>query len=105
MYAIVQTGGKQYKVVEGDKLVVEKLDGEVGGKKTLMEILALGGNGELKVGTPLLPGVKVETEILEQGRGDKIIVFKRKKRKGYRKKQGHRQAYTLLKVNKIVLGT
>lgn len=102
MYAIVQTGGKQYKIAEGTKLVVEKLEGEVGSKKTLSEVLAIGGNGELKVGTPWLEGAKVETEILEQGRGDKIIVFKRKKRKGYRKKQGHRQAYTLLKINKIM---
>lgn len=103
MYAVIQTGGKQYKVAEGDKLLVEKLEGEAGSKKTLSEVLAVGGNGSLKVGVPLLKGAKVETEILEQGRGDKIVVFKKKKRKGYHKKQGHRQAYTLLKVNKIVI--
>lgn len=102
MYAIVQTGGKQYKVVEGDKLMVEKLEGKVGGKKTLSEVLAVGGQGGLKVGTPLVAGAHVETEITEQIKNKKITVFKKKRRKNYRRKQGHRQAYTLLQVKKIV---
>ena len=101
MYAVIETGGKQYKVAEGDKLVVEKLEGEIGSKMTLSEVLFIGGGAALKVGTPFLNGAKVETEILEQGREDKIIVFKKKKRKGYRKKQGHRQAYTKVVINKI----
>ena len=103
MYAIITTGGKQYKIAEGDKVVVEKLDGKAGSKKTLSDVLLIGGHESLKVGTPVLKGAKVETEILEQGLGDKIVVFKKKKRKGYHKKQGHRQAYTLLKINKIVV--
>ncbi|MBI4125541.1 MAG: 50S ribosomal protein L21 [Deltaproteobacteria bacterium] len=103
MYAVIQTGGKQYKVAEGDKVVVEKLEGAAGSKKTLSDVLLIGGNGTLQVGTPTLKGAKIETEILEQGRGDKVVVFKKKKRKGYHKKQGHRQAYTLLKIKKIIV--
>ena len=102
MYAIIATGGKQYKVSEGEKVLVEKLEGAANSKMTLNEVLMIGGNGALKIGAPLLTGAKVEAEILEQGRGDKIIILKKKRRKGYRKKQGHRQAYTLLKINKIV---
>lgn len=102
MYAIIQSGGKQYKITEGAKVVVAKLDGKVGAKKTLSDVLAIGGNEDFKLGAPLLNGAKVEAEILEQGRGDKIVVLKKKRRKGYRKKQGHRQDYTLLKINKIV---
>lgn len=105
MYAVIQTGGKQYKVAQGDKIAVEKLEGKTGAKKSLEEVLLVGGNGSLKIGTPLLKGAKVEAEILEQCKGDKIVVFKKKRRKGYHKKQGHRQLYTLLKINKIVLGT
>lgn len=103
MYAIIQTGGKQYKITEGAKVVVSKLDGKVGTKKTLSDVLAIGGNEDFKLGAPLLNGAKVEAEILEQGRGDKIVVLKKKRRKGYRKKQGHRQGYTLLKIDKIVV--
>lgn len=101
MYAVVQTGGKQYKVSEGLKLSVEKLKGDVGAKIILDQVLAIGGDGGLKVGAPLLANAKVEAEILKQGLGDKIIVLKKKRRKGYRKKQGHRQAYTLLNIKKI----
>lgn len=102
MYAIVQTGGKQYKVSEGDKLFVEKIEGTVGTKTVLEQVLLIGGNGELKVGNPFLEKAKVEAEILEQGKDKKILVLKKKRRKGYRKKQGHRQFFTVLKVNKIV---
>lgn len=101
MYAVVQTGGKQYKVSEGLKLSVEKLEGDVGAKIILDQVLAVGGDGGLKIGAPLLANAKVEAEILEQGRGDKVTVLKKKRRKGYRKKQGHRQAYTLLNIKKI----
>lgn len=102
MYAIVQTGGKQYRVSEGDKIAVEKLEGAVGGKTVLKEVLAVGGTGDFKVGTPFLAGAQVEAEILEQGRDKKIVVLKKKRRKGYRKKQGHRQAFTLLTIKKII---
>lgn len=102
MYAILNSGGKQYKVAEGEKFSVEKLEGKTGTKTTFGEVLLLGGNGSLKVGNPYLAGVKVEAEIVEQGKGEKIIVLKKKRRKGYRKKQGHRQAFTILKVKKIV---
>ena len=103
MYAVVQTGGKQYKVAEGDRLLVEKLKGEIGAKATLDQVLLLGGNGELKVGNPFLSGVKIEAEIAEQGKAKKLLVLKKKRRKGYRKKQGHRQLFTTLKINKIIV--
>ena len=103
MYAVVETGRKQYKVAEGQKIAVEKLDGDIGAKLTFDQVLAVGGEGDLKIGQPLVAGAKVEVEITEQGRGDKIIVFKKKRRKGYHKKQGHRQSYTMLKINKITL--
>ncbi|OGQ04312.1 MAG: 50S ribosomal protein L21 [Deltaproteobacteria bacterium RIFCSPLOWO2_01_44_7] len=103
MYAVVQTGGKQYKVAEGDKLFVEKLDQKVGAKVVLDQVLLIGGNGSLKVGSPFLNNAKIEAEVLEQDRAKKIIVLKKKRRKGYRKKQGHRQAFTVLKVKKIVV--
>lgn len=102
MYAVVVAGGKQYKISEGDKLFVEKIEGKVGAKTVLDQVLAIGGNGELKVGNPFLQGAKVEAEITEQGRDKKIIILKKKRRKGYRKKQGHRQHFTVLKIGKIV---
>lgn len=103
MYAVVQTGGKQYKVAEGQKIAVEKLDGKVGSKLTLDQVLAIGGKGDLQIGQPLVAGATVEVEVTEQDRADKIIVFKKKRRHGYHKKQGHRQSYTMLKINKIVV--
>lgn len=103
MYAVVQTGGKQYKVAEGEKLLVEKLEGKIGAAVSLDQVLAIGGEGDLKVGTPLLTNAKVEAQIAEQVLGDKIVVLKKKRRKGYRKKQGHRQHYTVLKIEKIIL--
>ncbi len=102
MYAIIEQGGKQYKVTEGAKLFVEKIDAEIGAKQILDSVLLIGGNGELKVGTPTVAGAKVEAEVVEQGRDKKIVILKKKRRKGYRKKQGHRQAFTVLKINKIV---
>lgn len=105
MYAVVATGGKQYKVSEGDKLFVEKIEGAVGSKTVFDQVLLIGGNGALKVGNPLLSQVKVEVEIVEQGKAKKILVLKKKRRKGYRKKQGHRQLFTVLKINKIVLSS
>ena len=102
MYAIIKTGGKQYKVKNDDILAVEKLEGEAGSKLTFDEVLAVGEEGEsLKVGTPLIDGAKVEAEIVEQFRGPKLIAFKMKKRKGYRRKVGHRQDLTKIKISAI----
>ncbi len=101
MYAVIQTGGKQYKVNEGDILKVEKLAGEAGDKVTLDEVLILSDGNGLKVGSPLVAGAKVTAEVIEQGRSKKIVVYKYKKRKNYRRKQGHRQAFTKIKVEKI----
>ena len=102
MYAVVANGSHQYKVAEGLKFSVEKLDGEVGSKIVLDKVLLVGGKGELKLGNPFLTSATVEAEILEQGKDKKILILKKKRRKGYRKKQGHRQTFTLLKVTKIV---
>jgi len=100
MYAVIKTGGKQYKVSEGDLLKVEKLEGAVGDTIELSEVLMVGGE-EVKIGTPLLPGAKVKAQIVEQGKDKKILVFKSKRRKNYRKKYGHRQPITRLKITGI----
>jgi large subunit ribosomal protein L21 len=99
-YAVIKTGGKQYRVKAGDVINVEKLAGEAGDTITLDEVLMLGGD-DVKVGAPLIDGAKVEAEIVEQGRGKKIIVFKKRRRQNYRRKKGHRQDLTTLKINKI----
>lgn len=102
MYAIVATGGKQYKVSNGDIFQVEKLPGEIGSKVVLDQVLIVGDNqGEPKIGAPLVSGATVEAEIVEQGRAKKLNVVKKKRRKGFHKKQGHRQAFTALKVLNI----
>ncbi|MDP2600029.1 MAG: 50S ribosomal protein L21 [Deltaproteobacteria bacterium] len=103
MYAIVEQGGKQYKVTEGAKLFVEKIDAKVGAKQVLEPVLLIGGDGNPTIGTPAVAGAKVEAEVIEQGKDKKILVLKKKRRKGYRKMQGHRQAFTVLKVNKIII--
>ena len=97
MYAVIKTGGKQYKVSEGDLLKVEKLAGSVGDAIELNEVLMVGGE-EVKIGTPLLPGAKVKAQIVEQGKDKKILVFKMKRRKTFRKLNGHRQPLTRLKI-------
>lgn len=102
MYAIVETGGKQYKLSEGDIVKVEKLAGEAGQKVALERVLAVStADGNLQVGTPLVENAKVIAEVLEQGKHKKITVFKYKRRKNMRKKQGHRQAYTKIRIEKI----
>lgn len=101
MYAIIKTGGKQYRVSEGDRLQVEKLDGDAGATVTLADVLLVGGNGSARIGTPFIEGAQVEAEITRHFKGKKIIVFKKKRRKGYHKKQGHRQLYTELKITRI----
>lgn len=101
MYAIVKTGGKQYKVSEGDVLFVEKLEAETGDTVTLDEVLACSKDGELKVGAPVVEGASVQAKVVEQGKAKKVIVYKYKAKKDYRRKQGHRQAYTKIVVEKI----
>jgi large subunit ribosomal protein L21 len=100
MYAVIKTGGKQYKVSAGDILKVEKLEGAVGDTIELDEVLMVGGE-EVKIGTPLLPDAKVKAKIVEQGKDKKILVFKSKRRKNFRKKFGHRQPLTRLKIMDI----
>jgi len=100
MYAVIKTGGKQYKVSEGDLLKVEKIDGAVGETVEIDQVLMVGG-AEVKLGTPLVPGAKVKAQIVAQEKDKKIVVFKSKRRKGYRKKYGHRQPITRLKVAAI----
>ncbi len=101
MYAVVVTGGKQYRVQEGDVLFVEKLDAEVETTIELNEILAVGKEEGLIVGKPVVEGAKVVAKVLAQGKAKKIIVFKFKRKLDYRKKQGHRQAYTKIQIEKI----
>jgi large subunit ribosomal protein L21 len=100
-YAVIRTGGKQYRVAEGDVVKVEKLPGDVGEKITLSDVLFVGGNGEVKIGTPLVTDAKVTGEIVDQLRAKKIIVFKKKRRKSYSRQQGHRQYQTALKITAI----
>ena len=100
MYAVIKTGGKQYKVSEGDLLKVEMLDGAVGDTIELDQVLMVGG-AEVKLGTPLVPGAKVKAQIVAQEKDKKILVFKSKRRGGSRKKFGHRQPITRLKVAAI----
>lgn len=101
MYAVIRTGGKQYRVAQGDIVDVEKLAGQVGDKVTLGEVLFVGGNGEAKIGTPTLAEARVTAEIMEQGKAKKVIVFKKKRRKSYSRKRGHRQQLTTLKIVEI----
>lgn len=101
MYAIVETGGKQYRVSEGDVITVERLEAEVGSKVELDRVLVLGEGEDLKVGTPYISGAAVNAEVVEHGKAKKVIIFKYKSKKDYRKKQGHRQPYTMLKIENL----
>ncbi len=101
MYAVVKTGGKQYKVQEGDVLRVEKLAGDVGAEIAFEDVLLFSDGENLQVGTPKLDNVAVTGHIVEQGKAPKIIVFKYKRRKRYRRKQGHRQTFTAVKIDSI----
>ncbi|MGE5371470.1 MAG: 50S ribosomal protein L21 [Solirubrobacterales bacterium] len=103
MYAVIETGGKQYRVQEGQTFSVEKLDAVVGATVELDQVLAVQSGDSLNVGEPLVAGAKVQCKVLEQGKAKKIIVFKYKAKKNYRRKQGHRQLFTKLLVEKIVL--
>lgn len=101
MYAVFTSGGKQYRAAVGDVVRVERLEGGVGDTVTLDEVLLVGQGSEVKVGRPKVEGARLQCEIVGQGRARKIIVFKHKRRKDYRKKQGHRQYFTALRVKEI----
>lgn len=103
MYAIIETGGKQYKVQAGDKVRVEKLNAEVGSTVAMDKVLFVGGENAA-VGTPVVDGAKVEAKVLKQGKAKKVIVYKYKPKKGYHKKNGHRQLFTELEISSISFG-
>ena len=100
MYAIIATGGKQYRVSEGDVIYIEKIDAQVD-STVAFDVLLVGNDGEVKIGTPVVKGVKAEGKVVGQVRGEKIVVFKYKSKKNYRRKQGHRQPYTKVEITKI----
>jgi large subunit ribosomal protein L21 len=102
MFAVIKTGGKQYRVAADERLQVEKLAGEVGDSVTFSDVLMLAGDGEAKIGAPLVSGASVLAEIVEHGRGRKIIVFKKRRRQNSRRKNGHRQDYTLVRITDIL---
>ena len=108
MYAVIKTGGKQYRVAANDTLRVEKIAGEAGATVEFNEVLMVGGDGvggegTPKIGTPFISGAKVTAEVVEQGRADKVIAFKKRRRKNSRRKRGHRQELTTVKIRDIAL--
>ena len=100
MYAIIATGRKQYRVSEGDVIYIEKIDAQVDSTVSF-DVLLMGNDGDVKIGTPVVEGVKVEGKVVGQIRGEKIVVYKYKSKKNYRRKQGHRQPYTKVEITKI----
>jgi large subunit ribosomal protein L21 len=106
MYAVIRTGGKQYRVASGQVIKIERLDGEVGATVAFDEVLMIGDDqngGEPRIGAPLVDGAQVTAEVLEQGKGPKVIVFKKKRRKNYRRRRGHRQLQTVLRIRDIAV--
>lgn len=101
MFAVIQTGGKQYKVAENDIIIIERLESEAGKTVTFGDVLMHGSAGDVKVGAPLVDGATVTGEVLEQRKGDKVIVFKKKRRQNYRRKKGHRQYETVVRITGI----
>ena len=101
MYAVVATGGKQYRVEEGETIRIEKLTGQVGDQVAFDQVLMIGDGENVRIGQPVVEGATVKASIVEQGKNKKILVFKYKRRKRYRRKQGHRQQFTAVKVNAI----
>ena len=101
MYAVIKTGGKQYKVAAGEKIKVEKIAADVGQEVVIDQVLAVGNGAELQVGSPLVAGASVNATVLAQGKHDKVHIFKMRRRKHYRKSQGHRQTYTELQINAV----
>jgi large subunit ribosomal protein L21 len=105
MFAVIKTGGKQYRVAKDDVITVEKLAGELGAMVELADVLMVGKEGEPPhVGLPLLDGAKVTAEVMDQGKGKKVLIFKKRRRQNYRRKKGHRQERTILKITDIMLG-
>ena len=102
MYAVIKTGGKQYRVVAGEKIKVEQIAADVGQEIVFDQVLAVGNGAELKVGTPLVSGATVTVTVLSQGKHDKVRIFKMRRRKHYQKRQGHRQLFTELQIGAIV---
>ena len=103
-YAVIKTGGKQYRVSPGDVLQIEKLDGEPGAELQFTEVLMTAQGDAVQVGTPIVAGARVTAQVVTQGRAKKILVFKKKRRKNYRRRQGHRQYETTVKVTAIETG-
>ena len=101
MYAVIKTGGKQYKVAAGEKIKVELLDAEVGAEVTIDQVLAVGNGGELKIGAPLVAGATVKATVVSHGKHDKVRIFKLRRRKHYKKSQGHRQTFTELEISAV----
>jgi large subunit ribosomal protein L21 len=101
MYAIIKTGGKQYKVIAGEKIKIEQIAADIGQEVTLNQVLAIGVGADIKVGTPWVSGATVKGIVLAQGRHDKVRIFKMRRRKHYQKRQGHRQNYTELQISTV----
>lgn len=101
MYAVIKTGGKQYKVAAGEKIKVEQIAAEVGQEIVIDQVLAVGNGNELKVGTPLVAGASVKATVVAHGKHDKVRIFKLRRRKHYKKSQGHRQNYTELQISAV----
>jgi large subunit ribosomal protein L21 len=102
MYAVIKTGGKQYRVAPNEVIKVERLDGEVGASITFPEVLMVGGDSPV-VGTPTVAGASVTATVLEQGKGEKIVIFKKRRRKNYRRRTGHRQLLTVVRIADIAV--
>ena len=100
-YAVIRTGGKQYRVAPGDVVRIERLPGEVGTPVEFTEVLLTAGDGAIRIGTPLVEGVTVRGEIVAQARDKKVLIFKKKRRKNYRRRRGHRQSLTTVRVTEI----
>ncbi|HEY6863782.1 MAG TPA: 50S ribosomal protein L21 [Burkholderiales bacterium] len=104
MYAVIKSGGKQYRVESGAKLRIERLSADVGAAVSFEEVLLVGDGDGVKVGAPLVSGAQVKATVLAQGRGDKVRIFKLRRRKHYQKTQGHRQSYTEVRIDDIIQG-
>jgi large subunit ribosomal protein L21 len=102
MYAVIKTGGKQYRVTADDVLTVEKIAGDAGASVEFTDVLMLTGSGDPKLGSPLVSGAKVVAEVVKQGRGPKLIAFKKRRRKNSRRKRGHRQDLTTVRIKEII---
>ena len=102
MYAVIKTGGKQYRVAPDDVLTIEKVRGDAGANVEFAEVLMIGGSGAMKLGTPLVSGAKVVAELVEHTRGPKVIAFKKRRRKNSRRKRGHRQDLTTVRIKSII---